>query len=267
MISMSECGNTCGCDRLTREELDANPPACPVMAEFRKPRAERLAAYRAEIDAAKLRVGVDVPYKLQQCGVPYDALAALRRQPKETRCMDFARRFLAAPRNLMRTLVLVGTNGVGKSTAAAYVLGDFVKRYPWNEGASGVAKHQPFRWVHSSEITSETDFGKVDPAFLEGLKKAECLVIDDLGKDATTPGLAALRDVMVVRHEKCRPTIVTSNLPPESPPSRPDAPSFKGLYGVSWYERLKVSAMVPDLRSETNLRARVDRDFTKRPTL
>lgn len=219
------------------------------MAESRQTPEERLADYKRQIDAAKARMGTDVPYKLQQLGVPADAIMRSR-QPLHTGAISAAMRFRDADRSLFSVLLLAGERGVGKTVAAAWVLGKAAGEYAWNEMASGGVQHPPFVWAHASEVTSETDFGRVSPEWLEGLKRCRLLVLDDLGREGTPVGRTALRDVLVTRLEHRRPTVLTSNLKLDE---------LRREYGESWFVRLATAAIAPDLRDEKSLRVRTSK--------
>lgn len=222
--------------------------ACPILAEFRQTPDERMAAYRDEFKRRQTELAgeaaVDVPYRLQQLGVPQDAIMAVR-NPRETSALDGARRFLGAQRDLLRTLILGGPHGVGKSVAAAFVLAHAVRHHDWNSQPGGGRANAPFVWAHAAELTQQTDFGRVSPDWLEGLRRCAVLVLDDVGKDATAPGVTALTDLLTYRHEKRRATVVTSNL---------DVDALKERYGLAWYERVKVASLVPNLAAEKSLR-------------
>lgn len=227
---------------------------CPPVTE-----GTRCADYRKQLQrrAAQLgqEAGVDVPFRLQKLGVPADAILALRKlQP--TRSLDAARRFLSAQRDIARTLLLAGTRGVGKTVAAAYVLADHVRKHDWNGGVSGGKQLAPFVWASAAEVTAETDFGRVSPEWLEGLRHARLLVLDDLGEDGTVVGMAALADLLKLRHEKRRATVITSNLPVDPPKDKPGASCLRKRYGDSWFARLAVAAIAPALINEPSLRRR-----------
>ncbi len=225
--------------------------ACPIIREFRTPKDQLRDEYRQLIRRRQEELAggnaVDIPYKLQQLGVPRDAIKGAI-APITTVALDAARRFNSAPRETKRSLILVGHHGVGKSVAAAFVMAHWAKHYDWNSMPSGGKQFAPAFWCHAAELTSATDFGKVDPEWLEGLKRCQLLVVDELGHEGTLPGLSALRDVLTLRHEKHKATVITSNLAPDD---------FKSRYGDSWYERLKVAALVPDLRKEKSLRKKM----------
>src|SRR6185312_7454202 len=177
-------------------------------------------------------------------GVDEDAIDGLRKSAV-TRSLGAAKRFVVADPSDTRTLVLAGARGVGKSVAAAHVIGEWLRKNDVNSRPSGGKWFPPVVWCRASQVTRETDFGRVDADFLYGLERSHLLVLDDLGEDATVPGLAALTDILKIRHEKRRLTVITSNLWPDM---------LKTRYGESWFDRLKTAAIVPDLRGEKSLR-------------
>lgn len=214
----------------------------------------RCADYRRELQERAKQIGseaaVDVPYRLQRLGVPTDAIIGLRKA-SSTAAIASAKRWEGVPRHLARTLLLAGPRGIGKTVAAAYVLAGYVRKHDWNSAPSGGKTHPPFVWACASEVTAVTDFGRVAPEWVEGLKACQLLVLDDLGEDGTVPGVAALADVLKTRHEKHRATVITTNLPVDAPDGKP---SLRSRYGDSWYERLKVAAIAPNLFGEKSLR-------------
>jgi hypothetical protein len=187
---------------------------------------------------------VDVWYEMAHLGVPPDAVLSVRKG-WDTTALSAAKKFEIAPADIARTLVLAGARGCGKTTAAAHVVWHWARGHSWNNQASGGKQHRPCVWVDAAEVTAQTDFGRVDPEWLEGLRRAKLLIIDDLGEDGTQPGLAALADVLKARHEWRRRTVITSNL---------SLPKMEQRYGESWYERLRVAALAPDLRQAKSLR-------------
>lgn len=222
---------------------------CQVIKEFRMTPAEHQAAYREEIARHLSRLGqspVDVPRRLQKLGVPFDVILAIR-APRQRLALDWAKKFILAPKEVIRFLVLAGPRGIGKSVAAGWALADAVKRYDWNAAPSGGRQWEPFVWAKAADIASVTEFGRVDPDWLEGLRRCRLLVVDDMGHEATAPGLTALRDVLIARHEKRFPTVLTSNLTPQK---------FQERYGDSWFDRMASASMFPVLGEEKSMRKR-----------
>lgn len=200
------------------------------------------AEYRAWVHERALErdagIGFDIPHRLQKLGVPADPLLALRR-PKHTLCIRAAERFLQAPRALVRTLLLAGEKpGIGKTTAAAFVL--------WKE-AEKERDQLSARWVRAGAITQAAEFGRVDPEWMEGLRKTSLLVLDELGAESTTAGLAALQDLLSERHEKQRRTVLTTNM---------NFDSFRKRYGDAIADRIAAAGITPDLREAESLRKR-----------
>lgn len=231
---MRECPKDCAC------------PPVPMGA------GTRCRVYREELEAEVRRRsaqdGVDVWRELAKLGAPADALVACRK-PWDTVALEAARRFESAPRDMIRTLLLAGPRGCGKSVAATHVLWHWGRNYQWNSAPSGGKQWRPAIWCDASEVTGQTDYGRVDPSWLQELERAKVLVLDDLGEDGTQPGLAALTSVLKARHEARRATVITSNLA---------LPALALRYGASWYERLKVAAIAPDLRQAKSLRRRAE---------
>lgn len=249
MNSIGRDGN-CTCDKNRTHGMD-----CPIIREFRMPAEQRQEEYRKLLRAkqAEFEGGAvaDIPYRLQQLGVPHDALRALRNS-LDTVALKWAHEFCGAPGAVTRTLVLGGPRGIGKTVGAAAVLFAWAKTHDWNSGVSGGKQHAPAVWMNAQEITQATEYGQVDQQWLEGCRMCRVLVVDDLGKDSTAPGLAALSSLLTERHDKLRKTIITSNMLPGELAKR---------YGDSWFERLKTAAIVPNLANEKSLRK------TWKPTL
>jgi DNA replication protein DnaC len=227
--------------------------ACQIVREFRMTPAQRREAYHAELRARAAQLGSgatnDTPWRLSRLGVPADAIVGLR-GALETKSIEAGKRFVSAPRDIARTLLLSGPRGAGKTVAAAWVMAQFMKRHDFNSMPSGGKQYPPFVWCSASEVTAVTDWGRVDPDWLDGLKHAGLLVLDDLGEDGTAPGVSALADVLKLRHEKRKPTVITTNLPVDAA----KGPSLRERYGDSWFERLKVAAIAPNLTTEKSLR-------------
>lgn len=229
---------------------ESHGPSCEVLRDFRLPPAQLMAEYNEQLRRRGLELesgsAPDVPYRLQKLGVAADAILGLR-SLRTTAAVDAARRFVKSDPAEKRVLLLAGARGIGKTVAAACVLSAFVRRHDWNAQPSGGRQRPPFMWVHASEVTAETDFGRVDPFWVESLKLCRLLILDDLGKEGTVPGLGALRDVMVHRMEKQRLTVITCN---------EGIAEVTERYGESWLSRMAAFCLMPDLVSEKNLRAR-----------
>lgn len=195
---------------------------------------------------------VDVPRKLVSLGVPADAAYAAK-APDDSGALRAAKRFHVANRAETRELVLAGPRGVGKSVAAAWLLGQWVKAYDWQGQPSGGRYVPPFVWTPAADVVRVVDFGKVPKEWVEGLMDCRLLVLDDLGEDFTAVGVGTLADILKQRNDRRRATVITSNLPVDA---AKDKPSLRSRYGDSWFERLRITAIVPDLSKEQSLRRR-----------
>lgn len=91
----------------------------------------------------------------------------------------------------LRSLLLLGPTGRGKSFAATWVVAEL--------GAA---------WIAATECRV-AGWDDLRPKAVA----ARVLVLDDLGREATDWSARELADVLELRHNRGRPTVVTSNLP------------------------------------------------------
>lgn len=194
--------------------------------------------------AGKIPPGA-VVHRLQTAGVPGSLLVRVR-DPDVRPVLEFAARWQDLGRH--HALVLAGGSRQGKSFAAAWCAYRWGVGYSWNAGATG-SNQEPFVWLAASELArvdNWSDHGSV--VRLERAKKALFLVLDDVGKEATKAGAAALSDLMARRLESGRTTIITTNEPGQS---------FAATYGAHIVERIKEFATSwgpAELKKATELR-------------
>lgn len=235
----------CSCN-----QNESQGDACPIIREFRMSPEHRGDEYRAQLQARlsdlAAESGVDVPYRLQRLGVPADVILALRKT-EERLALDWAKKFVLADRQVARFLVLSGPRGIGKSVAAGWVLAQGIRRYDWNAKPSGGKAREPFVWAKAVEVSAHTEFGRVNAEWLEGLKFARILVVDEMGHEDSAKSSTALRDVLIFRYERSAPTVLTGNMSPQQ---------FKSRYGASWFDRMASAALMPDLGEEKSMRQR-----------
>ncbi len=228
---------------------------CTVMREARlyktpEGRQQLRDEYAEELREATFRresKGDDasMAHHLQKIGVPADDILTLRK-PDETTALQAARKFIGAPRDMVRVLLLLGPNGVGKSVAAAAVLQAWARTYPWNQLATGTTA-TPAMMVEARKLTRLTTWGADDSRWLDSLLETEMLVLDDVGDEGTPTGCTALADLVLSRFARRRRTVLTGNLRWEP---------FAARYGSALADRVKGSGIVPNLWGEKSLRGK-----------
>lgn len=227
---------------------------CDCLAEVRKwktveGRAELQAAYKRELHEAIN--GKDHPsdaqlaVRLHKLGVPGQAIEALR-MPEENTAWKGAERFIGSHRSVVQFLALLGPVGCGKTVAAARVMQEFAKRFPWNEQASGPSR-EPAMWVGAKRLTGLASWESNDKAWMDAMTKAQLLVVDDVGDEATKVGAELLTNLMLERGDHERRTVITGNLNPES---------FRKRYGDALADRFNIAAIAPRLADEKSRRVR-----------
>lgn len=222
---------------------------CPVLREFRRlatpqGRALALAEYGAEAKAAanggresKGRAA----YRLQQLGVPSRSILALGHELDANATVCAARTFMDGSKPF---LVLIGTPGVGKSVAAAYVLQEFVRSFRWNEQAAG-SNPRPAVYLEAGALTGVTAWDEHHRREMEAARAAQVLVVDDMGDEGTPAGIDAVARLLLHRADNSRRTVITSNL---------TKAAFAKRYGAALADRLREIAVTPDLQNEQSYR-------------
>jgi DNA replication protein DnaC len=179
----------------------------------------------------------------QKHHVPMPALRALRAGPGESKALTAARAFIRDREKLF--LVLLGPTGVGKTLAAALVALDFCARWPWNQQSTG-GTHSPLHYVDAATLTRLSAFDDEAQRYVQDLKDARLLVLEDAGDEGTELGKGVLVELLMHRHATERRTVLTSNLTREG---------FKARYGDAVADRVRSSGLVPNLSGEKSRRA------------
>lgn len=133
-------------------------------------------------------------------------------------------------------LYLYGDTGTGKSFAAAWrVYNDLHTRLNdiWDDpGGWRVAAVSTARWFSAFSICLER-------GYLQDAAKAEFLILDDLGCELRSPtNIAILNELISVRYNERRPTIITSNC---------NLAELESRYQPRMYERIIQSNSVVDV--------------------
>lgn len=209
--------------------------------------AQRRAAYwelvrrRAEQLEHAPSVG-ELAERMRKCGLPEAALKAAL-EPKGTRAHDAAREFL---RGGATFLLLLGPPGIGKTTAAAVVAADCCSKFAWGRQPTG-APLEPAAYVEGHRLTRVSAFDKFDSDWLSLLKRLPLVVLDDAGDEATEVGKGLVVELLMDRYSRRRRTVVCANL---------THAAFRDRYGPGIWDRMRESAVAPDLSREKSLRQR-----------
>lgn len=116
--------------------------------------------------------------------------------------------------NIGRGLLLVGPNGTRKSTLATAVLTEVQYRHPFSD----VFYTRFSDWKKALTDTFESEASENKAAaktILIKAQKAILLVLDDIGQEHRTKSgftESSLHELLRVRYEAARPTIVTTNI-------------------------------------------------------
>lgn len=219
------------------------------LSGLRTPEGRRAAldSYGEQLKARMSKSGLaeaEVSQKLTSLGVPLDAiLGARNKQP--TAASSSAVQFVGDQRALF--LVLLGPKGVGKTSAAAKVVWDFVRQFPWNSLPGG-SNQEPAMFVEAFRLTRLSAFETADKELVGAMNKAELLVLDDIGDEGSDFGKNVLADVLLYRHAKRRRTVLTGNITPAA---------FEKRYGPALWDRIRSTGIVAPVVAES-LRRKFD---------
>lgn len=126
-------------------------------------------------------------------------------------------RFLAA-QQLQRGqrrpyLGLFGDTDRGKTVAAVWAMAQSMRRYAWNGGATGSNQDFPFAFVRMVEFAGTLAWDEAARKWLERLKRARLVILDDMGKEHLSPAAQMmLFEVLDTRYGQGLSTIITSQL-------------------------------------------------------
>lgn len=192
---------------------------------------------KSEAEAARARADLDMPHLLGKLGVGkvHCAKYAHRERLEMRPTMRVAIHYLNQPRPMeFPVLFLAGPAASGKTQAAVHVLADWARHYAWGSRASGQDERLGL-FSRVVDVASADRFSAEGRNWLERLRLAPVLVLDDLGAEsATGPGAALLYDVIDERYRQGRRTVVTTNLRGEQ---------LKAGYDERLLRRLKESSV------------------------
>lgn len=223
-------------------------PQCPEWWRLRRgegglpaAREHWQAAYGNAVQKARDEAaGDDWVTRLQRMGVPSTALVALR-NPQATPCMDAARKYLASERGMFPLLAMIGKPGLGKTVAAGFVLADFARKWDWNGGATGETA-PPAMFVPAARMTRLSSFDDADQTLFAHAQRAQLVVVDDIGDEATDFAKGHVVDLLKARIDANRRTVITSNLAPKA---------FKERYGDALADRIAGRSIRPILDGQS----------------
>lgn len=176
----------------------------------------------------------DYAYQLGRAGLPPLALGCLAAAGK-TEAMAEAKRFFSEPFDVAPGLGLLGPAGRGKTVAAGWLMWQVLKDKGWNNRPTGELSC-PVLLVEASELTGVSEKRPMDAQWLNDLRRVWFLVLDDVGDEATTDGVAALAGLIKSRHGAGRRTCITSNL---------RRAAFLVRYGEAIADRMRLVELPP----------------------
>ncbi|MBZ4397552.1 ATP-binding protein [Myxococcus sp. AS-1-15] len=141
------------------------------------------------------------PLHLEQCGAPAEAVAGLRGEtPLETAALRAARHVL---RERLRSLLLSGGPGTGKTTGACYLFRAAVRGdrglSAWDSSAG--------LFIDWARLSREED-SEARRRLLQRAAQVRVLVLDDIGGEASGPRQRELLESLVEQRD--RPDLVTA---------------------------------------------------------
>jgi len=127
-------------------------------------------------------------------------------------------------------LLLSGGVGTGKTVAAA------------SAAIAATKSGQRARFVKAGELSTQSSFGDAAEARMAELRRADVLVIDDLGLERLHDmWKQAFEDLIDHRWEEDLRTIITTNLPPTADAGRQ---SIRGVYGERVASRIRQKGLI-----------------------
>lgn len=194
---------------------------------------------------AERRAANVLPLRLRAAGVAPIHADAIFSGLEDRPPLIAVRKYLSQPVPKPKPwLLLMGPTDAGKSQAAAVVVADYLRAYPWNESATGMEGRPVARRVRAPELNEVDAFSEQGRKWLESLREARLLVVDDLGTERLNEVvLTNLYGILDARYESRRPTILTTNLKVRR--AKPtDPPQWAERYDERFTRRVRELAMV-----------------------
>lgn len=142
-------------------------------------------------------------------------------------------------------LLLLGDTDRGKTVAAVWAMAQSMRRYSWNAGAGGGRASFPFAFVRMVEFAAVLAWDSATRDWLEGLKRARMVILDDMGKEHLSPvAQMMLFELLDTRYGQGLSTIITSQESPKKFRLRYDgAPRPDGKPGAI-YRRMEERGLI-----------------------
>lgn len=217
-----------------RKAWEAEHPA--LAAEWAEAMAEDARRDRErEVAACEARADSVAPSRLRELGVP-DLAVQHSLAPWSTDAVRAARKFIRADK---RMLLLCGTKGTGKTTAAAVVLRWWLLRCALAPRPTCAKPPPVAMFERATTFARMSAYDRDDKAYFDELCRCGLLVMDDVGAE-TLAGVAPamLDELMDVRYGSGRRTVITSNL---------SGSAFKARYGERIADRIRECGIVETL--------------------
>lgn len=243
-----QCECPCpACQRGLKERIEGEAmPYCDVLREAQESAETRAARQREAAQAAKAHA----PPEWRECvgqverlGCPHE-VARWVRKPNPTAAMSAAKAWWGQRSDAKgrRHLLLLGSSGVGKSVAAAYVLAKWGEMRPWWRGRPTGSPDRPVLWLSAPEVARLTLLRPEDELLLRDAASAEALVVDDLDLEGGAAGMRALASLLAARLDSMRLTVLTGNVP---------VAKVRDAYGNHVADRLNAAAYRQTLEGES----------------
>ncbi|NRD68483.1 hypothetical protein HRD49_42840 [Corallococcus exiguus] len=196
-------------------------------------RLREVAEYECHLRRARegeeAQARVDVPAHLARMGVGVRHVQGLGNLDEARDTLRAVRAWLAQPRPTLPPdehhpearpgpmphpwLLLMGPPDTGKTQAAVAALAAFVRAYPWGRASGGGRQALPALFLAAAEFASMDVFSQAGRERLEDVRRAQLLVLDDVGTERLGDvGLGLLHDVLDARYRDRRRTVLTTHL-------------------------------------------------------
>lgn len=223
--------------------------------------------YGRQLRAAGERVTVDVPTYLRRAGCPDMLVNRVHQGGLDERPTLFAARvylgedperlgvqgrhaqlIVKAQRQRKERrpfLGMFGESDRGKTLAAVYCMAHAMKAFPWNSGATGSRQSFPFAFVRMTELAATLAWTQETRDWLERLKRASMLILDDMGKEHLSPvARMFLFELLDTRYGQGLNTIITSQVKVKEFQLAYDGPIEPGAPPGAIYRRLRERGLI-----------------------